>query len=100
MNLLQCFVSQTDARDGRLAQQGLGLGSVARTAFMVKQHHRKVVLTERMATLRGSLEVLPRLHVVAQEPRGTAPHQIRIPIREGQPARCFELGIAGARASQ
>ena len=59
LQLLQGFTSQTDAPVGSHAQQCHGFNGVARTAFTMKQHHRQVVLPERIAPLRSGPEVLP-----------------------------------------
>jgi hypothetical protein len=51
---------------------------IARTTFAIEQHHRQVVLTERMAALRGGPEVTPSLDMIAHEPRWPALHKIHV----------------------
>jgi len=67
---------------------------------MVKQHHRQVVLTKRMAALRGGLEVTPRLDVVAHEPRWPTLREVQIQVWKGQRVGWFDLGAGGARAGK
>lgn len=74
--------------------------SVTRTTFTVEQHHRQVVLAERMAAQRGGPEVTPRLDMVAHEPCWSALQEVQIQIRQGQWVGWFDLGAGGARASQ
>jgi hypothetical protein len=81
LHLLQSFTRQADACVGRLAQQRYGMHSVTRATFTIEQHHRQVVLAERMAALRGGLEVMPRLDMVTDEPRGPALQEVQIQVR-------------------
>jgi hypothetical protein len=78
------FARQADTSFGCPAQQRHGFRGAARAAFMVKQHHRQVVLTKRMAALRGGLEVTPRLDVVAHEPRWPTLREVRIRSGKGK----------------
>lgn len=91
---------QADASFGGLAQQGCRLRGAARAAFMVKQHHRQVVLAERMAALRGGPEVMPRLDMVAHEPGWPALPEVQIQVRKGQWVGWFDLGAGGAHTGK
>jgi hypothetical protein len=51
---------------------------IARTTFAIEQHHRQVVLTERMAALRGGPEVTPSLDMIAHEPRWPALQKVHV----------------------
>jgi adenylate cyclase len=66
----------------------------------MEQHHREVVLTERMAALRGVPEVLPRLDVVAHQPGRCTLQDVRVRIGNGQWACAFDLCGGGTRAGQ
>ena len=99
VHLLQCFTCQADASFGCLAQQCYSHGRVARAAFTMKQHHRQVVLAERMAALRGSPEMLPRLDMVAHEPRRPGLQDVQIQVWQGQWLGWVDLGAGGTRAS-
>ena len=92
LHLIQRLASQVHAAIGRLAQQRLGLRGAAWTTFTMEQHHRQVVLTERMAALRGSPEVAPRRDVVAHEPRRRGLHEVCI----GSRVRHVGLGADGS----
>ncbi len=97
---LQCFTRQADITLGCLAQQCHGLGRAARASFTMEQHHRQVVLAERIAALRGVPEMLPRLDVVAHEPGLCTLQDVRVRIGNGQRAWAFDLCGDGTRAGQ
>jgi hypothetical protein len=52
----------------RSAQQRLSLRRPTRPSFPVHEHHRQVVLTERVAAFGSGAEQPPRLHVIAHQP--------------------------------
>lgn len=91
---------QADACAGRLLQQLSCLRSVARAAFTVEQHHRQVVLAERMATQRSGLEVLPRLDMIAREPRRPGLQEVQVEVWQRQWLGWFDLGAGNARADK
>jgi hypothetical protein len=84
--LPQCLAGQFHAALCSRSQQRLGLRRVAWTAFAMEQHHREVVLTERMAALCGDSEVKPCLDMVAHEPSRPSLHEIWIGGRVGSSA--------------
>lgn len=65
----------------------------------MKQHHRQVVLTERVAALRGGPVVLPCLDMVTHQPRGPALQDVLIQVWQGQWFGWFGLCAGGAGAS-
>lgn len=95
VNLNQPLPSEVHPIVGSLAQQRLSLYRFTRAAFTMEQHHREVVLTERMPLFRGSAEVMARLDVIAHEPRRPSLHQVW--IGGSVPHLGFSAGSAHAR---